>query len=205
MNRPLWKRVASVFDRLSDPRAGRRGKMRPRNRRFNFEMCEDRSMLAGASISGFAYILAHSSGFTPGQDAPQSGVTIELFETAVVLPFTTTTAADGSYHFDNLEDGHYSIQEVVPTGYTQNAGPPFSMFDVIGGAVYNSATQSIDDFSDTNGDKTFIISAFNTNPYTSTDPGAAILGGHAASWCMFFRTRPIPLRLPGTMAMALSS
>src|SRR6185436_13997571 len=35
---------------------------------------------------------------------------------------TTTTAADGTYSFTDLGPGSYTVQEVVPTGYTQTAG-----------------------------------------------------------------------------------
>ncbi len=177
MNRPFWQQISSVLERFKGSPAHRRKKLRRPTRRFSFEMFEDRSMLAGASISGFAFILKNPGGFTPGQDIPQPGVTIDLFKTGVVMPMTMVTDVTGFYKFDNLADGHYTIQEVVPTGYTQNAGPPFTMFDVIGGAVFNSATQSIDDFTDTNGQKSFVISALNANPYVSSDPGVNILGG----------------------------
>ena len=48
---------------------------------------------------------------------PLGGVTIQLLDSNGTLLATTTTAADGTYHFTNLKAGTYSVHELVPAGY----------------------------------------------------------------------------------------
>src|SRR5262249_33813363 len=153
-----------------------------RNRRLQFELCESRHLLA-ASITGFKFATALPSGFSPGADLPMPGVTIDLFQDNGDLVFNSATdalvqhvvtASDGSYAFNNVADGHYYVQEVVPAGFTQSAGPAFYTVDVIGGGVYatNPAaqiTQNVDDFSVPNPAATYFISALNPNPFFRQD------------------------------------
>ena len=50
----------------------------------------------------------------PNSSAPLPGVTIDLVNAAGVVVATTLTASDGSYYFDNLPSGVYSIVETQP-------------------------------------------------------------------------------------------
>lgn len=187
---PMYRNpLASLFERLGKlPRGvgSVRGKAAKRTRRLRFEHCESRNLLAGASIMGVKFDTANSSGFSPG-DVPLGGVFIDLYKDNGDLAFSTATdtladrqqtaAGTGAYTFSNVVDGHYFIQEEVPTGYTQSAGPAFYTVDVIGGAVFSAATQNIDNFTDPNPASTFFISALNPNPYLLQTSGAGIIGG----------------------------
>src|SRR5665213_1861064 len=74
------------------------------------------------SVSGIAYQDITGDGFS-GDDTRFAGVTINLFQAdGKTLVSTTTTAADGSYSFDNLPAGSYVVNEAVPTGWTATAG-----------------------------------------------------------------------------------
>jgi uncharacterized protein (DUF2141 family) len=75
-------------------------------------------------------------------DTGLGGVTINLFKDANgngalddneddVAFMTTTTAADGTYTFEDLGPGTYFVQEVVPAGYVQTFGGTYTV--VIGG------------------------------------------------------------------------
>ena len=152
-----------------------------RGRRLGFELCEDRDLLSGASITGVKFDTVNSSGFSAG-DVPQAGVFIDLYKDngdAVFNPATDTladrqqtAAGTGAYTFNNVADGHYFIQEEVPAGYTQSAGPAFYTVDVIGGAVYTGSTLNVDNFSDPNPDFVYFINAVNANPLTLQDTGS---------------------------------
>jgi SdrD B-like domain len=189
VNRPLLVRAFSVFNRLHGRRtgsAGRRNNLARRSRRFGFEVCEDRSLLAGASITGIKFATVNPSGFSPG-DTPLGGVFVDLYKDNGDLVFNPATdslvdrqqtaVGTGAYTFANVADGHYFIQEEVPTGYFQSAGPAFYTVDVIGGAVYSAATTNIDSFSDPNPASSFFISALNPNPFFEQDSGGGIIGG----------------------------
>jgi protocatechuate 3,4-dioxygenase beta subunit len=73
-----------------------------------------------ASISGKKFNDANGDGQTAG-DAGLSGVTINLFKNGAPAGSTTTTA-DGSYSFSNLEPGTYTVQEEVPAGWIETVG-----------------------------------------------------------------------------------
>ncbi|MGR6797052.1 SdrD B-like domain-containing protein [Sphaerotilus sulfidivorans] len=70
------------------------------------------------SLSGFVYIDSNANGVrNAGVDAPIQGATVRLLDanTLAVLA-TTTTAADGSYSFTNLDPlVWYAVEEVQPT------------------------------------------------------------------------------------------
>ena len=158
----------------------RSGRSAKRGRSLWFEECESRNLLA-ATISGFKFATAAASGFTPGSDLPMAGVTINLRQGSDTNPpvATTTTAADGSFAFNNVADGHYFIDETVPTGFTQSAGPAFYTVDVIGGLVYSTpaddptTTLNVDDFSAPDPAATYFINALDPNPLFRQDSSAA--------------------------------
>src|SRR5208283_1106950 len=88
------------------------------------------------SISGTKYCDATGSGFSAGNDAPQAGVTINLYEqangcTGLVVGSggdtfvaSTTTLSNGTYSFTLSNPGTYYVQESVPSGYIQTGGGP---------------------------------------------------------------------------------
>ena len=93
-------------------------------------------------ISGFKYTDITGDGLS-NDDTPLAGTTIDLYldrnnNNVFDHPGdddpafrSTTTAADGSYSFDNLPVGRYFVQEEVPAGYEQTApAPAFYTVDV---------------------------------------------------------------------------
>jgi hypothetical protein len=80
-------------------------------------------------ISGTKYLDTTGSGFSSvaGNDIPQSGVTINLYEevnNCETFVESTTTATNGTYSFTLSNPGTYYVQETVPTGYIQTGGGP---------------------------------------------------------------------------------
>jgi hypothetical protein len=96
------------------------------------------------SISGTKYKDITGNGFT-SDDTGLGGVTINLYKnggtTAVA---TTVTASNGTYSFTNLGPGTYSVQEAVPTGYTQTGGVGGYSVAATSGGVYTG--KNFDDF-----------------------------------------------------------
>ncbi len=62
--------------------------------------------------------LLHDAG-----EADMSGITVNLYECDQAYLQSTTTAADGGYHFDSLEAGSYVIGFEAPEGYEFSAPP----------------------------------------------------------------------------------
>jgi hypothetical protein len=184
---PLFGRAFSFLDRFRRPqlKALSRGQKKRRKHRFAFETCEDRSMLA-ATISGIKYNTVLPNGFSPG-DVPLGGVTINLYQdngdgifNPAVDPLVqqqVTAPVTGAYTFTNVADGHFFINETVPAGFTQSAGPPFYTVDVINMTVFSAMTTNIDNFSDPNPAGSWFINVLNPDPYFRQDAGAGIIGG----------------------------
>ena len=189
MNRPFLDRATSLMSILGGrgtASARGRGSKSKRARRLGFEMCESRNLLSGASITGIKVETVNNSGFSPG-DTPLAGVFIDLYKDNGDAVFNTVTdtladrqqtaAGTGAYAFNNVLDGHYFIQEEVPAGYVQSAGPAFYIVDVLNGAVYSSGTTNIDSFTDPDPADVFFINAVDPNPLLLQESGAGILGG----------------------------
>ncbi len=74
-----------------------------------------------ASISGFVYSDLNNNGLREGGEIGLAGSVIALTgttSTGVPVYQTTTTAGDGSYRFDNLLPGVYSVTQLTqPAGY----------------------------------------------------------------------------------------
>jgi hypothetical protein len=73
-----------------------------------------------ASVSGFQYVDLNNNGIKDPGEAGIPGVTITLTGTndqGIAINLATTTAPDGSYHFQNLRPGSYSITESDPPGF----------------------------------------------------------------------------------------
>jgi hypothetical protein len=187
VNSPLFGRAFFFLDRFRRPQRKTlsRGQKKRRKHRFAFETCEDRSMLA-ATISGIKYNTVLPNAFSPG-DVPLGGVTINLYQdngdgifNPAVDPLVqqqVTAPVTGAYTFTNVADGHFFINETVPAGYTQSAGPPFYAVDVINMVVYSAMTTNIDNFDNPNPAATWFINALNPDPFFRQDVGAGIIGG----------------------------
>jgi uncharacterized repeat protein (TIGR01451 family) len=85
-------------------------------------------------LSGSVYVDGDNNGVRSGGEAGIAGVTVTLSGTTTtganictVINCTTTTAADGSYRFDGLPAGTYTVVELQPPQYgdgLESAGTP---------------------------------------------------------------------------------
>src|SRR5207248_802279 len=69
---------------------------------------------------GFVYVDANNDGNKDPGEAGIAGVTVTLTGTddlGQAVSRTATTAGDGSYNFDNLRPGTYTLSETQPAGY----------------------------------------------------------------------------------------
>jgi protocatechuate 3,4-dioxygenase beta subunit len=72
-----------------------------------------------AALAGFVYYDANNNGIMDANEAGIAGATVTLTGQDDIgsVSKSTTTAADGSYHFDNLRPGTYTLSETQPGGY----------------------------------------------------------------------------------------
>ena len=68
-----------------------------------------------AMICGYKFYDANANGVWDGGEPPVAGFKIELYDQFGNLLATTFTAADGSYCFDWLDAGTYTVKEVLPS------------------------------------------------------------------------------------------
>jgi hypothetical protein len=102
-----------------------------------------------AKITGVKYTDKTGNGVS-ADDTPLGGVTINLYQGADssgTFITSTTTAADGSYSFDNLAPGTYFVQEAVPNGYVQTGGNAGYVVTIGGGGVTSGGTSSGNNFA----------------------------------------------------------
>ena len=96
---------------------------RLRHRRLQAERLEDRQLLA--TISGQVFNDLNANGLKDGGESGQSGWTVYLDADGNGQLGTgetsTTTAADGSYSFDGLAAGTYTVAEVQQPGWQQTS------------------------------------------------------------------------------------
>jgi fimbrial isopeptide formation D2 family protein/uncharacterized repeat protein (TIGR01451 family) len=72
----------------------------------------------GTFVSGIVWIDTDRDGtLDSGESRRLGGVTITLRDSLGNVVSTTTTLSDGSYRFDNLPAGDYTIEQTQPTGY----------------------------------------------------------------------------------------
>jgi large repetitive protein len=77
------------------------------------------------SISGKVYVDANNDGTVATTGEPAiAGAIVKLFNAAGVEVASTTTAADGTYTFNNVTPGSYTVREVQPTTYTDGLETP---------------------------------------------------------------------------------
>ncbi|MBK1640945.1 hypothetical protein CKO12_03440 [Chromatium okenii] len=108
--------------------------------------------LKPASVSGFVYVDNSDDGIKDGGEPGISGVTVTLTGTddlGAPVSLTTTTIADGSYSFDDLRPGIYTVTEAgQPAHYLDGkdtAGVPGSGVagnDVINNIILNAGDSS---------------------------------------------------------------
>jgi uncharacterized repeat protein (TIGR01451 family) len=67
-----------------------------------------------AMICGYKFYDANANGVWDAGEPPVAGFKIELYDQSGNLLATAFTAADGSYCFDGLDAGTYTVQEVLP-------------------------------------------------------------------------------------------
>ncbi len=78
-----------------------------------------------ASLSDVVWVDLNADGLQDPGEPGVEGVTVNLYDDAGTLVASTTTAADGTYTFDDLAPGDYSVEVVAPTGAiftAQNVG-----------------------------------------------------------------------------------
>ncbi|MCA0454207.1 MAG: carboxypeptidase regulatory-like domain-containing protein [Chloroflexi bacterium] len=74
----------------------------------------DAGMMQRASIGNFVWLDMNDNGIQDSAETGLAGVTVNLTDENAVMT-TTTTLFDGSYLFDNLVPGNYSLQFVLPS------------------------------------------------------------------------------------------
>jgi hypothetical protein len=82
--------------------------------------------LKPASVSGFAYLDNNNDGIKDPGEAPIAGTTVHLLENGTQLA-QTLTAADGSYSFNNLPPGSYTLKEDPQPQYLDGKATPGSL------------------------------------------------------------------------------
>ncbi len=112
--------------------------------------------ISSISISGTKFQDLTGNGFS-SDDTPQSGVTIDLYNSTTGLGTgsgylaQTTTASNGTFSFGNLSAGTYYVQEAVPSGYVQTGGGPSgsagnTYYTVVATAGHAYAGYKFDDY-----------------------------------------------------------
>jgi hypothetical protein len=177
--------VLHWFRGAKRPAAAHSARPVKRLRSLSFELCESRELLDGASLSGIKFNTFNSSGFS-ASDVPQGGVFIDLFKddgdkifnaADTLVDRQQTASGTGVFTFSNVADGHYFIQEEVPNGYTQSAGPAFYTVDILGGVAYTGSALTIDDFTAPDPASVYLINASDPNPFLLQSTGSGIIGG----------------------------
>ena len=96
------------------------------------------------SISGTMFRDLTGNGFS-SDDTPFNGGTVSLFLNGSAAPLAqATTASNGAFSFANLGPGTYSVQEVVPAGYTQTGGK--GGYQVVATSGQNVANANFDNY-----------------------------------------------------------
>ncbi|MDO9226346.1 MAG: SdrD B-like domain-containing protein [Pseudomonadota bacterium] len=98
--------------------------------------------LKPASIAGFVYGDADNDGIKDAGETAIPGATVTLTGTDDLgnpVSASTTTAADGSYSFDNLRPGSYTVTETQPAGWLDGKDTAGST----GGTVSNDQIAAI--------------------------------------------------------------
>jgi protocatechuate 3,4-dioxygenase beta subunit len=144
-----------------------------------YDFCE----VAPASISGRVY--ADSNGdciLQPGEEL-LAGVVIHLVDAGGTRVVSTVTAADGSYSFELLHPGVYSVEEEQPAGYLSLGTDPGSTGgtegdDAIRGIPLAAGARSVDnDFCEFRPASLSGVVHVDQNGNCLLDPGEPLLEG----------------------------
>ncbi|MBL8828840.1 MAG: DUF11 domain-containing protein [Planctomycetaceae bacterium] len=112
-----------------------------------------------SSVGGFVYVDTDNDGVFDPAETPIAGVSVRLLgtdSTGAAVDQTVQTQADGSYLFNNLDGGMYSIIETQPGAYTDG-------LDTLGTNAAGTNAQE-DRFRNVNlGDGTLAINGINYN------------------------------------------
>ncbi len=79
----------------------------------HYDFCE----LEGSTLSGRVWADTDLDNLFDTEEAPLSGVVIELFNEMGTLIRTTQTSETGLYQFENVAPGIYAVRETQPQGY----------------------------------------------------------------------------------------
>jgi serine-aspartate repeat-containing protein C/D/E len=106
----------------------------------------DFCVMLPVSISGYVHVDVNGNCQTDPNAPPLANVTIQLLDNQGSVVGTTTTDANGFYHFDQLPPGTYGVRELVPGGYyadddhVGSAGGTLNGLTQIDGAGLTSGT-----------------------------------------------------------------
>lgn len=78
-------------------------------------------ILAKGSISGTIYEDANGNGIFDPEEYTLPGWTVELYKDGAQTPLPITTDSTGTYAFDNLCDGYYTLKQIMQSGWKQTA------------------------------------------------------------------------------------
>jgi protocatechuate 3,4-dioxygenase beta subunit len=91
------------------------------------------------SLAGHVYVDTIDNGVRDAAEPGIGGVTVRLFDVATnTLVATTTTAADGTYLFNNLKPGEYRIVEAPPAGWVDDLDAAGSLGGIVTNDVLNN-------------------------------------------------------------------
>ncbi len=106
-----------------------------------------------STLSGYVYVDSNNNGLFEAGESGIGGVTVTLLDHLGNIISTTLTLADGSYRFENLLSGTYTISETQPLIYSDGQdsvgtinGTPVGLLvsnDVIGNIVLPAGTDGI--------------------------------------------------------------
>jgi hypothetical protein len=117
------------------------------------------------TVTGTVYNDMNGDGMRDNGEPPLQGWTVLLFDPAGNIVATTTSAADGSYSFEDLFPGTFTVGEVLQTGWTQTqpVNPNFYQFTTQSGTdqtgldfgnVFNLMNLTGNVYNDLDGDGT---------------------------------------------------
>ena len=102
----------------------------------------------GTFVSGIVWIDTDRDGtLDSGENERLGGVTITLRDGLGNIVATTTTLADGSYRFDNLPAGNYTIEQTQPTGYGSSTSNTLSVTVPLTGLIDQNFGETVSTLS----------------------------------------------------------
>ena len=100
------------------------------------------AILPNASLSGYVFVDANANGIMDNLEWAIADAQVWLMQSGSDSPIATTlTTSNGSYHFNNLSAGDYSIQlQPPPTISDQNSGNDRTIFDQDGTSILSTGS-----------------------------------------------------------------